>query len=104
MATDLINHDGMVVTEFAGPYVDGDRRMYQITTADGSYVQITRAQLMAIAGLNPLGDFIEMLQAWLDLNRQSPLDGTVSCKDCRALVLEDNLPAHMRRCRNNIEE
>lgn len=39
-------------------------------------------------------DFIEMLEAWLTMHRRSPLDGTISCRICRALVLESNKDTH----------
>ena len=39
-------------------------------------------------------DFTEILQAWLEQHRRSPLDGTISCQICRALVLEENAAGH----------
>ena len=41
-----------------------------------------------------LKNLLEMLEAWLAMHRQSILDGTVSCKICRALVLDENAEGH----------
>jgi hypothetical protein len=41
-----------------------------------------------------LGNLVELLEAWMALNRRSPLDGTISCKICRAMVLESNADGH----------
>jgi hypothetical protein len=41
-----------------------------------------------------LPDMLEMLEAWLSTHRRSPLDGTISCKICWAMVLEDNSDGH----------
>ena len=38
--------------------------------------------------MSDLENLLEMLEAWLSQHRQSILDGTISCKVCRALVLD----------------
>lgn len=43
-----------------------------------------------------LKNLLEMLEAWLSMHRQSILDGTISCKICRALVLEQNSHEHYK--------
>jgi hypothetical protein len=35
-----------------------------------------------------LQNLLEMLQAWMDFNRRSPLDGTRSCEICYAMTLD----------------
>lgn len=37
---------------------------------------------------------IELLETWMAANRISPLDGTISCKTCWAMVLEENAEHH----------
>ena len=39
---------------------------------------------------------LDLLRTWMDANSRSPLDGTISCKVCRALVLELNADDHAR--------
>jgi hypothetical protein len=96
VSTIILTADEMTVTQFAGPYTGGDRRQYQISTPEGS-LRITHAQLMALARLEAAGDIVAMLQAWVETHRRSPLDGTSSCHNCRALVLEGNMADHYRK-------
>ena len=44
--------------------------------------------------MSDLDNLLELLDAWLAMHRQSILDGTISCKICRALVLEGNEDGH----------
>ena len=39
---------------------------------------------------------LDLLRTWMAANSRSPLDGTISCKLCRALVLEENSDGHAR--------
>ena len=39
---------------------------------------------------------LDLLRTWMEANSRSPLDGTVSCKICRAVVLEFNSDGHAR--------
>lgn len=44
--------------------------------------------------MTDLENLLKLLQAWLDQHRQSILDGTVSCKKCGALLLQQNEGRH----------
>lgn len=44
--------------------------------------------------MTDLENLLELLGSWLDMHRQSILDGTVTCKHCFALVLEEHKTRH----------
>lgn len=44
--------------------------------------------------MTDLENLLELLREWMDANRRSPLDGTISCRLCAALVLESNAERH----------
>jgi hypothetical protein len=39
---------------------------------------------------------LDLLRTWMEANSRSPLDGTISCRLCRALVLQENAEGHAR--------
>lgn len=41
-----------------------------------------------------MDNLLELLEDWMSHHRQSPLDGTISCKTCAAMVLEENADRH----------
>lgn len=44
--------------------------------------------------MSDLDNLLELLEAWMETHRRSPLDGTISCRICAALVLNGNTDRH----------
>lgn len=43
---------------------------------------------------NHLNNLVELLSEWMAMNSRSPLDGTISCKKCWAMIVEQNAEKH----------